>query len=75
MDELTCLHLQWSNDMKLFAKSAAASKSSFVDIPSGKVKLGVETDGSCGFVWDNEGPPKVTKPTCIGACLLGGKCE
>ena len=45
--------------MKLFAKSSAG-KQSYEEIPSGKVKLGVETDGSCGFVWDNEGPPKVT---------------
>lgn len=36
----------------------------FVDVPAGKIQMGVATDSSCGFVWDNEGPPKVRASTC-----------
>ena len=39
--------------------AACEGKPSWVNIPPGTVQLGVDTDSSCGFVWDNEGPPKV----------------
>lgn len=34
-----------------------------ISVPGGVVRLGVPTDGSVGFVWDNEGP--VTPPATV----------
>jgi formylglycine-generating enzyme required for sulfatase activity len=35
-----------------------------VDVPAGCVTLGTQQDGSCGFVWDNEGPKQT--PRSVG---------
>lgn len=36
-----------------------------VDVPGGIIRLGVPTDGSAGFVWDNEGP--VSPPVAVAS--------
>lgn len=53
------LHLQWDKRSLGLLHDRAAAGGDYVDIANGKVDLGVATDGSCGFVWDNEGPSKV----------------
>ena len=52
-----------------FSRKSPEGGDSMMAVPGGKIQMGVSVDTSCGFVWDNEGPPKVAPLSGCLRCL------